>query len=257
MEQLELLRSRGWGGRRAGAGRKANRDGAHGRRNVPHRARPAHAERHPVLVTLRCALRSLRSQFVYPTLRGALARANGRAPEQFRVVHYSVQANHLHLLVEARDRRALSGGLRSLSIAVARRLNKLLRRKGVVFADRWHGRALATPRAVRHALVYVIANFRKHDPGATALVDVFSSGAYFKGFRELGGQLPWSHPRAGRLRALAPPEAIPVVEARTWLLAVGWRRWGLVGLREKPRAVENIVGARRAEGARANPITSG
>jgi len=138
------------------------------------------------------------------------------------------------LIVEASDARALSCGMRALAITLALRLNRLVQRRGRVVADRWHGRALMTPRAVRHAIVYVLANFRKHDHSATALVDVYSSAPYFAGFRELAGLSPIRHARAGRLRELGPPRGSVVDDARTWLLAVGWRRWGLIGLRECP-----------------------
>jgi len=230
--QLESWSLSKRGGRRRGAGRKSRS----GRPNVPHRARPAHCSRHPVLVTLRATLGCLRTQSVYPTIRRAVARANRRAKAAFRVVHYSVQANHLHLLVEAGSRDVLSRGLKSLAITLALRLNRLVRRRGQVFGDRWHGRALTTPRAVRHAIVYVLANFRKHERQATALVDYYSSAPFFIGFRELEGVAPVAHRRAGVLRELGPPSASPVATPKTWLLAAGWQKGGTIGLREAPRS---------------------
>ncbi|HEY4157661.1 MAG TPA: hypothetical protein VGM29_06170, partial [Polyangiaceae bacterium] len=95
-----------WGGRRAGAGRKP----APGRARVRHAARPKHAHAHPVHVVLRSKFRPLRSQFTFPTVELALARAT-RARLGFRVVHFSVQHDHLHLIVEASSKRALSRGM--------------------------------------------------------------------------------------------------------------------------------------------------
>jgi hypothetical protein len=77
--------------------------------------------------------------------------------------------------------------VRGLCIRIARRVNRLLSRRGRFFSDRWHGRALTSPRAVRHALVYVLGNFRKHQPDARALFDVYSSAPYFRGFVECPG----------------------------------------------------------------------
>src|SRR6185295_3570520 len=90
-------------------------------------------------------------------------------------------------------------------IRVARYVNELLSRRGALWADRWHGRALRTPREVRHALVYVLANFRKHArrPRRSG-IDPFSSGAWFDGWRE------WQ-PSSG----VAPPLA----ESERWRLA--------------------------------------
>jgi len=186
-------------------------------------------------VTLRSRVAPLRSQHVFPTVRLALGRASRRDPKRFRLLHFSVQHDHLHLVVEASDKRALSSGVRSIAIRVARYVNDLLSRRGPLWADRWHGHALRTPREVRNALVYVLANFRKHTrrPRASG-IDPFSSGRWFDGWR------PWK-PSSG----VAPPFAEarrwsdaeasrPVSTPRTWLARVGWRRRGLVGLSEGP-----------------------
>jgi REP element-mobilizing transposase RayT len=145
----------------------------------------------------------------------------GRARAGFRLVHFSIQTNHVHLLVEAADATRLSRGLQGLSIRIARRLNARWHRRGSVFADRYHARALRTPREVRHALVYVLANARKHGIGYGAH-DPFSSRAWFDGWRDRFSSQP-VHVRR------------PVTQARTWLLAIGWRRYGLIRTREAPR----------------------
>jgi hypothetical protein len=111
-------------------------------------------------------------------------------------------------------------GVQGLAIRVARAVNRVLARQGPVWGDRYHARALATPREVRNALVYVLANWRKHVRGAVGL-DPRSSAGWFDG---------WRSPSA---RSSDPP---PVARARTWLARVGWRRHGLLGLREAPRA---------------------
>jgi REP element-mobilizing transposase RayT len=185
-------------------------------------------------VTLRSAFRPLRSKHVFPTLRIALARANRRDPERFRVVHFSVQYDHVHLIVEASDEWALSSGMRSVAIRMARYVNELVSRKGRFWADRWFGRALTSPRQVRNALAYVLQNFRKHArspvPGG---VDPFSSGLDFDGWRGFsrGGRAP---PLAGRIEwAMSGAELVS--KARSWLAAVGWRVHGLVRIDEVPR----------------------
>jgi hypothetical protein len=146
-----------------------------------------------------------------------------------------VQSDHIHLIVEASDKRALSAGVRSLVIRVARYVNDLVRRRGRLWADRWHGRELTSPRQVRNALVYVLANFRKHTttrlrPG----VDAFSSAFYFDGWRGYGAgtELPRAGPRLHRTFE----RWVVVSKSRTWLAGTGWRRSGLVGLAEAPHA---------------------
>src|SRR5262245_15974939 len=213
--QLSLPTPRTWGGTRSGAGRKP----APGRRpHVPHRSRPPHTAAHPLNVTLRAgpAVRCLRSDRVFPALNRALAAASHSG---FRILQFSVQDDHVHLIVEADDTRALRRGVRGLAIRAARAVNRGLNRRGAVWQGRYHARALTTPRALRHAFVYVLMNIRKHRGGESGL-DPCSSALFFDGWREPVG---------------AASTAAPVVRPRTWLADVGWRRHGLIGLDERPR----------------------
>jgi REP element-mobilizing transposase RayT len=226
-----------------------------------------------VLVTLRACFRPLRSQHVLPTLHLAVADTNRRDPDCFRIVHLTVQYDHLHLIVEAQDKVSLSNGMRSIAIRIARSVNALVVRRGRFWADRWHGRALTSPRQVRTALVYVLANFRKHSRHALGPgIDPFSSGAWFDGWlREVvasGGvlepgrgaerappvhdarherpvelgpepersapQLARSAPEVERNLPEAQCESIPVSRPETWLARTGWRRHGLLRLDEAP-----------------------
>jgi REP element-mobilizing transposase RayT len=227
--QLSLPFPRARGGRRKGAGRRP----LSVRGAVPHVRRPVHRAREPVHVTLRSRFRPLRSQFVFPTVRRAIADANRRGRGCFRIVHYSVQEDHLHLIVEAAHREALHGGVRGLSGSLARQINRLVFRKGGLFADRWHGRALITPRAVRNALVYVLTNFKKHGRRIAAALDPYSSAPYFDGFREYAGELPVECEPAVVAKALRA-QGPPVARAQSWLLRVGWLRHGTLSIHEYP-----------------------
>ena len=156
VDQLTFDRLR-WGGERPGAGRpKVPGSG------VSHLRREALASRFPVHVTVRLkrGLASLRSGAPYHVLRMAFGKGCEKAG--FRLVHFSVLGNHLHMIVEAKDRQSLSRGMQGLLVRVARGLNKLWNRKGGVFADRYHERILRTPKQVRNALCYVLCNARKH-----------------------------------------------------------------------------------------------
>jgi REP element-mobilizing transposase RayT len=168
--QLELPAPRTWGGRRVGAGRKA----AGGRRNVTHRVRERHSKAHPVHVVLRSLVSSLRSQFIFPTVRSALAAAT-RARADFRVLHFSVQADHLHLIVEADSAAELSRGMQGLAVRVTRAVNRLVFRRGKLWSDRFFARDLTSPRAVRNAIGYVLNNFRKHREPVAGRVDPCAS----------------------------------------------------------------------------------
>ena len=212
-----------WGGKRRGAGRKPKGE----RAGVAHEKRERTCERFPVLLTLRlrAGLPSLRANESHRLLRAAFAAASG---EGFRVVEYSVQSNHLHLIAEASSERRLSRGMIGLAVRIARGLNRLWRRAGKVFADRFHSRVLRTPRAVRTALVYVLQNARKHGAWIAKRPDVYSSGDGFEGWREAAGR------NGADSSATDPKVPAWIARARSWLLAVGWRRHERIGVTEAP-----------------------
>ena len=215
--QLALFRR---GGKRRGAGRKPKGSKA----LVSHEKREPLASRHPVFVTtrLRAGLPSLRSSDEFAVLEKAFAGSiAGTEQHGFRLVHFSVQSTHLHFIVEARDARSLSQGIKGLLVRIARGLNRLWRRTGSMFTDRFHSRTLRTHREVRNTLVYVLQNAHKH--GCLRVgVDPYSSGNEFDGWKSAPSSKPASN---GSLHALKP---------RTWLLAHGWKRHGLIDPCERP-----------------------
>ena len=199
------------GGRRCGAGRKPKGE----RPGVSHAPRPALASRFPGLVTIKVQphVWKLRGKAAFNRIWHALRKVTGR--RGFRVVHFSVQNDHVHMLVEARDATTLSRGMQGLSVRIARALNRLMKRTGSVFADRYHERILRSPKEVRHALQYTLNNAKKHGIGdrASGWVDARSSAPFFDG---------WS--REVRFDSRTLPGADPPTEtASTWLLRVGWR----------------------------------
>lgn len=211
------------GGRRRGAGRK--RKDPRARPNVPHRVRPAHRRWNPVHVTMR-AVRGVprfRCELVSNLLKEVLRRQRKRAySSDFQVVHFSIQDDHLHLIVEAtaiasdeEAEKMLRKGVSGLAISFARRLNRLVRRKGKVWADRHHRRDLATPTEVRNTLLYVFQNYRHHGHIAigTGILDMYSSACRFDG---------WLDPHVMFVEAVPWPDPKP----RTWLLRTGWLRGG-------------------------------
>ncbi|HVS10647.1 MAG TPA: transposase [Planctomycetota bacterium] len=202
------------GGPRPGAGRKPQGE----RACVSHHGRVAFAKAHPVHVTarLRAGLPSLRRKEAHRAILRAFeagAERNG-----FRLTQYSVQSSHLHLIIEAPNRLALTRGMQGLLIRVARALNRAWRREGSVFSDRYHDRILRSPKEVRIALAYVLNNAKRHGI-YEAGVDPFSSGRWFDGWREAKPSVS--------VRSILP-------KARTWLLTLGWRRWGLISLETVP-----------------------
>jgi hypothetical protein len=180
-----------------------------------------------VTIRVRSDVPSLRTAGFVREIERSLAEILER--KDFRVAHYSIQHDHLHLLVEAEGAEALSKGMKCLAARVARAVNRVFGRRGPALDGRYHHRALGSPREVRAALAYTLLNARKHAvpagaPGARSDVgiDPASSGRWFDGWAEGPGRLG------------APPA---VARAQTWLLRAGWRRHGLIHRDEVPGGV--------------------
>ena len=239
---FDLRLPRRWGGRRDHAGRKKT-----GKRYVPHTRREWFGRPRPCHVTLKVRrdVASLRIPRVVRAIEAAFAAGCERG--SFRLVHYSIQRDHAHLIVEALDTVKLARGMKSLAARFARAVNRVLRRSGAVLKERYHLEVLDSPRQVRNALSYVLLNLRKHlaqqrvgralGMPRTAFDDA-SSARWFDGWR--GGR------RDGFESGLVGPR--PVSPARTWLLQTGWRRHGLVDPVEIPggsRAAHSSHSGRR------------
>ena len=178
-----------------------------------------------VTVRMRPEIARLRKRDQYKAIRASLRRtAHG---EEFRICQYSVQGNHLHLIVEPSSSDRLTRGMTAFNTSCARRLNRTLGRTGKVFADRYHARVLRTPAEVRRALCYVLNNWRRHDEhkGTGWYTDPFSSAAFFDG---------WRNDHRPRPPPWLADEGEPVAAPRFWLLTNGWRRHGSIDPREVP-----------------------
>ncbi|MBX3155039.1 MAG: transposase [Deltaproteobacteria bacterium] len=189
-------------------------------------------------------MRDLRKRHMYRALREAtltVARRELNFAEHgaFRIVHVSIQRTHVHLLVEADHKMALSRGMQSFQISAAKHINREYsakarlprRRRGAVFPDRFHQEIITSPRQTRHALAYVLNNWRKHREDRSAdprwNVDPFSTGVLFDGWKpHAEDALMW------RWRDTYDP--LVVYRPRSWLLREGWRRHGLLAFGEVP-----------------------
>jgi REP element-mobilizing transposase RayT len=169
--------------------------------------------REPVLVTMKVAphVWNLRARRAFDRLMRSFAASQERFGTRW--VHFSVQRDHIHVIAEATSQPALSRSMQGLSVRIARTINRLMTRKGTVFADRFHERVLETPRQVRTAIRYVILNARKHRvPLAAGELDPCSSACTID---------TWTVPVK-----IAQTRSPPVVPPRTWILSIGWRRGG-------------------------------
>jgi hypothetical protein len=142
-----------------------------------------------------------------------------------RVVHYSIQRDHVHLLVEGDDSVALSNGMKSICSRIGKLASRVFKRSGSALDGRYHACAVRTPLEARRALAYVLLNARRHwtkqhRKPPPPVLDNASSAVWFDG---------WTYPTQ------PPTRPMEVATPRTWLLRVGWHRYGRIDLAEIPR----------------------
>jgi len=198
IEQLSFPPT-GHGGWRPGAGRpRGDRVTHHGRTPVD--------VRHPLHLVLRIrnGIWSLRSKALFSQIRYSLEKV--RDHEGFRIVHFSVQGNHIHAIIEANGTEQLSRAMQSICTRIAKRINARMERHGPVFEDRFFARSLDTPTEVASAIGYVLENSRRHDGR--------------KGFTPP----PSNRPEPFTSAEFAGCDPPLISEPKTWLLRVGWMR---------------------------------
>jgi REP element-mobilizing transposase RayT len=180
---------------------------------VPHSVRPDVDGAIHVVLRVRRGLPGLRTPRAWRVLERAFRRGKDR--NGMRLLQFSVQEDHLHLVVDVCERTALSRGMQGLAIRLAKALNK---RKGNVFADRYYGREVESRSELRRVVRYVLMNAKKHGtelPGYEGQPDPYSSARWF---------LFWNEPIE------APRRSPPVVREHFWRGELcGWIR-----LKESP-----------------------
>lgn len=211
-KQLEFKKVKGWGGKRKNAGRK-NRSG-----KLSHVKRERVDLKKPLGITLKFERVSLRN---FATLKAFRVAAHEAKRFYLHVLHYSIQNDHIHLIVEAKDNESLEKGMKSLCGRLGKMIRKDAGGNGPVFKDRYHLRVLKTPTEVKRALEYVLLNTAKHMK-VVEHIDSFCSGFAFMHWRELlgrrfSGLIRESYEEFQRdLRELSSPQS--------WLARVGWMR---------------------------------
>lgn len=212
--QLAFKKISGWGGKRRGAGRP-NLSGlvSHGKRAVVKKSTPLHLtwRIHDDLVNLRCG----ESETAFKKA------AAGCRKFGLRILHYSIQKDHLHLIAEADDNTALGLGMRSFGTRFGKALREIIGGSGRVFVGRYHLNVLDNPTKMKNALSYVLQNQAKHTR-LVRHVDQYSSAPYFGKWKELFG------PQMGPVlvdTSKTPPSLPDYLSTpRSWIAREGWMR---------------------------------
>ncbi|MBT3236341.1 MAG: hypothetical protein HN353_10355 [Bdellovibrionales bacterium] len=192
---------------------------------IAHISRPSIDRNNPIHINIRVQekLPNLRRKSSFKLFTKAVKRARLKG---LRVVHFSLQTNHLHLLVEADSNRQLSSGMRSLLITYSIWINRLLKRQGPLFRDRFNMEVITTPRRMKNLLNYIFKNSAKHRKHAFNQIDLYCSHLILSAqdqFRLFGRKIP-PPPISHQVRALALKRLAELLfPPQSWLAAVGWQ----------------------------------
>lgn len=256
------------GGKRRGAGRKSSKVRP-GRR---HARREDFSARHPLHVVLRIEenIGTLRRRAMYKAIREATISA--AAHQRIRIVHASLQHNHVHMIVEAANRDLLARGLQGFQISAARHINRALgkelahdaiwrpwriaartpapasttpaakpspgnrnrapRRRGRVFADRYYVEIITSPTQAHRALSYCLNNWRKHGEDRAGLASTWLVDPFSSAILFPHWLELANQHLMWPIRATYAP--LCVYPPTTWLLTEGWQRIGPISARSIP-----------------------
>jgi REP element-mobilizing transposase RayT len=219
-KQRDILKDIGHGGRRKGAGRPCKKDSLH-----RHKSREDFNPKHPLHINIKLekGLPTLRAKASFKLVKQAILKARQKG---LRIIHFSVQSNHLHLLIESDGKEKLAQSMQSLCTSLAKSINSRLQRKGKVFKDRYHVHILKTLREVKHAMVYIFQNFAKHTKIPNRF-DPYSTLICFKEKVLLGLSKVNTHKlfKNESERELLKNQMQKLIDDPvTWHLNVGWKK---------------------------------
>lgn len=173
------------------------------------------------MTRLRIGIPSIRRK---PALR-AFQRAIQRAQDfGLHVLHYSILSNHIHMIVEAKDKKALRSGMSSIATSFAIASQRLFHIKGAIFHGRYHLKVIRTIRQMRNTLEYVLLNYCKH-VDFVEHIDSFSSGGHFPHWRKLIPRRRWNDVLGWGVDGLSDKlDTAGLSRPRSWLARQGWMR---------------------------------
>ncbi len=199
-KQIELNLDKGkLGGRRKGAGRKRTIA-----RGVDHKKREIITSSQPVHINIKMNI-PVKSETGLLALEKSIANSR----RYFHILHYSLQWNHIHLIIEAADNKALFSGMRSFTNTFVKVMGK-----GSIQKERYHLHPLKSMKETKNAFRYVIFNEVHHSKKTSMRADLFSS-LHQLNIREMSRQF------RVEIKACKPEKIIQLDQPASWLAKQG------------------------------------
>jgi hypothetical protein len=159
------------------AGRPAIHD-----KGIRHTKREAILGPRPLHLTIKLIRADIQNKAILKALRHAIFRARLQG---LRVIHYSLEHDHIHLYAESSDNKILGKAMKALGGSLVKRINKHFLSKGRCYKTRYHLRILRSATEVKNVINYILKNGIKHRR-TKSVIDPYNSALVIHDCRLLG-----------------------------------------------------------------------
>jgi hypothetical protein len=159
------------------AGRPAIRD-----KGIRHTRREEIIAPRPLHLTIKLIRADVQNKSILKGLRHAILRARLQG---LRIIHYSLEHDHVHLYAEASDNKTLAKGMKALGGSLVKKIHRHLGTSGSFYKTRYHLRILRSAMEVKHVLNYILKNGIKHKR-TSLVIDPYNSALVIHDFKIIG-----------------------------------------------------------------------
>jgi REP element-mobilizing transposase RayT len=159
------------------AGRPAIQD-----RGIRHTKREEIRRETPLHLTIKLIRADVQNKTVLKALRHAILRARLQG---LRIIHYSLEHDHIHLYAESDDNKILARAMKALGGSLIKKINKYFKVKGRCYKTRYHLRILRSATEVKNVINYILKNGIKHKR-TKSVIDPYNSALVLHDYRIIG-----------------------------------------------------------------------
>ena len=159
------------------AGRPAIHD-----KGIRHRKREEIKRARPLHLTIKLNRAQMQNKMILKHLKHSIKRGRLKG---LRIIHFSLQNDHVHLYAESESNLILTQGMKALGVSFAKRINKHFKTKGQVYKTRFHLRVLRSASEAKNVINYILKNGVKHNR-TKSFIDSYSSWVVLHDFKLIG-----------------------------------------------------------------------
>lgn len=155
---------------------------------IRHIKRPEIKKLMPLHLTIKLIRADIQNKIILKALRNAIFRARLHG---LRIIHYSLEHDHIHLYAESADNLILAKSMKAFGVSLVKKINRHFKSKGTCYKTRYHLRVLRSASEVKNVINYILKNGIKHKR-TKSVIDVYNSSIVLHDFRILGLKVNWA-----------------------------------------------------------------